>query len=197
MRATSRRMGACCCSSGRAPRPAWISGWRIPATCNRPRSWCRRQPTNATRSSREWEVVRLRIERVGRIRNLHAVAIGRGNTRAGFGRGGSQVRWRADWRELFYVANDGTLMAAAVTPGEGAEAPELAAPVPLFAAQVGAAPSAVAGAQYQSCREMASAFSSTSLATTSGRRPSAGFSTGSPGRLRGADRSRLQHARRS
>ena len=54
---------------------------------------------------------------------------------------------------MFYVANDGMLMAAAVTPGEGAEAPELAAPVPLFAAQVGTVPSAVAGAQYVVARD--------------------------------------------
>ena len=67
--------------------------------------------------------------------------------------GGSQVRWRADGRELFYVATDGRLMAAAVTPGEGAEAPKLAAPVPLFAAQVGTVPSAVAGAQYVVARD--------------------------------------------
>ncbi len=60
--------------------------------------------------------------------------------------GGSQVRWRADGRELFYVATDGMLMAVAMRD-EGAEAPEPAAPVPLFAAQVGV-PSGVAGAQY-------------------------------------------------
>ena len=67
--------------------------------------------------------------------------------------GGSQVRWRADGRELFYVAADGLLMAAAVTPGEGAKAPELGAPVPLFAAQLGTVPSAVAGAQYVVARD--------------------------------------------
>ena len=67
--------------------------------------------------------------------------------------GGSQVRWRADGRELFYVATDGRLMAAAVTPAEGAEAPELGTPVPLFAAQVGTVPSAVAGAQYVVSRD--------------------------------------------
>jgi Tol biopolymer transport system component len=67
--------------------------------------------------------------------------------------GGSQVRWRADGRELFYVATDGRLMAAAVTPGEGAGAPLLATPVPLFAAHVGTVPSAVAGAQYVVSRD--------------------------------------------
>ena len=66
--------------------------------------------------------------------------------------GGSQVRWREDGRELFYVATDGMLMAAAVTLREGPEAPELAAPVPLFAAQVGAPPG-VAGAQYVVSRD--------------------------------------------
>jgi hypothetical protein len=54
---------------------------------------------------------------------------------------------------LFYIAADGMLMAAAVTPGEGAEAPELAAPVPLFAAHVGTVPSSVAGAQYVVSRD--------------------------------------------
>jgi len=66
--------------------------------------------------------------------------------------GGSQVRWREDGRELFYVATDGMLMAAAVTLREGPEAPELAAPVPLFAAQVGTPPG-VAGAQYVVSRD--------------------------------------------
>ena len=109
--------------------------------------------------------------------------------------GGSQVRWRADGRELFYIASDGMLMAAAVTPGEGAEAPELAAPVPLFAAHVGTVSSGVAGAQYVVSRD-GQRFLVNVLATTS-RRPSAGFSTGSPDRLRDADRSRLQHECRS
>jgi len=54
---------------------------------------------------------------------------------------------------LFYVATDGMLMAVAVTPRAGAEAPELAAPVPLFAGQVGTVPSGVAGAQYVVSRD--------------------------------------------
>ena len=127
-RATSRRMGACWCSSGRAPRPAGTSGWRIPTTCNRLRSWCRRQPTNATRSRRETGSGSRTINASGRheifMRSLSAAGT-RMQVSTG---GGSQVRWRADGRELFYIAADGRLMAAAVTPGEGAEAPKLAAP---------------------------------------------------------------------
>ena len=34
-------------------------------------------------------------------------------------RDGAQPKWRADGRELFYVTSDGTIMAAAVTPGPG------------------------------------------------------------------------------
>jgi Tol biopolymer transport system component len=67
--------------------------------------------------------------------------------------GGSQVRWRADGRELFYVATDGTMMAAAVTAMPGVDTPELAASVPLFSAQVGSVPSALAGAQYVASRD--------------------------------------------
>jgi hypothetical protein len=43
--------------------------------------------------------------------------------------GGSRPRWRANGRELFYVAADGTLMAVSVKPGEMFEA---SAPVALF-----------------------------------------------------------------
>jgi len=44
--------------------------------------------------------------------------------------GGSQARWRADGKELYFVAPDQKLMAAAVTPNGTAVA--VGAPVPLF-----------------------------------------------------------------
>jgi len=43
--------------------------------------------------------------------------------------GGTQPRWRPDGKELFYLAPDGKLMAAAVTAGAGLEH---SAPAPLF-----------------------------------------------------------------
>ena len=103
------------------------------------------------------------------------------------GAGGSQVRWRADGRELFYVAADGLLMAAAVTPGEGAKAPELGAPVPLFAAQLGTVPSAVAGAQYVVARD-GQRFLVNVFGHDERQTPIRWISTGSPDRLRDAYR---------
>ena len=50
--------------------------------------------------------------------------------------GGSQVRWRADGRELFYMAPDGRLMAVSVGRTSAGQAPELGAPVALFSANV-------------------------------------------------------------
>jgi len=44
--------------------------------------------------------------------------------------GGTQVRWSADGKEIFYVAPDGRMMAAAIAMG-GASA-EVKLPVPLF-----------------------------------------------------------------
>ena len=52
--------------------------------------------------------------------------------------GGVQVRWRADGRELFYLAPDGTLMALTVTPGDGGRSLRAGVAVPLFQAKVGA-----------------------------------------------------------
>jgi hypothetical protein len=47
-------------------------------------------------------------------------------------KGGTQLRWRADGRELYYVATDGKLMAVSVgTAGEG-QSPPLGTPVALF-----------------------------------------------------------------
>jgi Tol biopolymer transport system component len=50
--------------------------------------------------------------------------------------GGSQVRWRADGRELFYLAPDGQLMAVSVGRTSAGQPPELGSPVGLFSAGV-------------------------------------------------------------
>jgi Tol biopolymer transport system component len=50
--------------------------------------------------------------------------------------GGSQVRWRADGRELFYVAADGWLMAVPVGLPTGGQNIELGSPAPLFLTRV-------------------------------------------------------------
>jgi Protein kinase domain/WD40-like Beta Propeller Repeat len=47
--------------------------------------------------------------------------------------GGSAPRWRADGRELFYLAPDGTMMAVTVRPGDAFEA---GPPAPLFKTQM-------------------------------------------------------------
>jgi Tol biopolymer transport system component len=44
--------------------------------------------------------------------------------------GGTQVRWSADGKEIFYIAPDGKLMAAPVTLGSGS--PDIKLPVALF-----------------------------------------------------------------
>jgi eukaryotic-like serine/threonine-protein kinase len=47
--------------------------------------------------------------------------------------GGFEPRWRADGRELFFVADPDRMMAVAVEPGDGPDAaPRFAAPVELF-----------------------------------------------------------------
>ncbi len=53
--------------------------------------------------------------------------------------GGSQVRWRRDGRELFYVALDGRLMAVPIRVASNAQAPEVGAPVALFTPPLGGA----------------------------------------------------------
>jgi Tol biopolymer transport system component len=53
--------------------------------------------------------------------------------------GGSQIRWRRDGRELFYVALDGRLMAVAIGVSSNAQAPEVGTPVALFAPPLGGA----------------------------------------------------------
>jgi Tol biopolymer transport system component len=51
--------------------------------------------------------------------------------------GGTQVRWRRDGRELFYVSLDGRLMAAPIRFSAEGRTVEPGAPAPLFAANVG------------------------------------------------------------
>ena len=53
--------------------------------------------------------------------------------------GGSQVRWRSDGKELFYVALDGRLMAVPIRVASNAGAPEVDTSVTLFAPRLGGA----------------------------------------------------------
>ena len=48
--------------------------------------------------------------------------------------GGTQVRWRSDGRELFYLAPDGRLIGVVIDPAAGASG--LGTPLPLFKTQV-------------------------------------------------------------
>ncbi len=50
--------------------------------------------------------------------------------------GGAQPRFRADGRELFYVAPDGTMMAAPLTPAAGGGTPKVGTPIALFATRI-------------------------------------------------------------
>jgi hypothetical protein len=50
--------------------------------------------------------------------------------------GGLQVRWRADGREIFYVAPDGRLMAVPVSFASNGQEIKLGTPVPLFMTRV-------------------------------------------------------------
>ena len=62
--------------------------------------------------------------------------------------GGAQVRWRADNRELFYVAMDGKLMAVPFQAATGGQSVEVGSPVPLFATHIGRVVDAGPGAGY-------------------------------------------------
>jgi serine/threonine protein kinase len=53
--------------------------------------------------------------------------------------GGTQARWRADGRELFYLGLDERLMAVSLRFPSGGDPPVVGAPVPLFAAPLGGA----------------------------------------------------------
>jgi Tol biopolymer transport system component len=50
--------------------------------------------------------------------------------------GGSQMRWSADGKELFYVAADGRLMAVPVRPPAAGQPIGIESPVPLFATRI-------------------------------------------------------------
>jgi len=52
-------------------------------------------------------------------------------------RGGAQVRWRADGRELFYVALDGTLMAVPIELSANGLTLTPGVPKPLFTTRIG------------------------------------------------------------
>ena len=52
-------------------------------------------------------------------------------------RGGAQVQWRADGRELFYIALDGKLMAVPIDMSANGQSVTPGIPVPLFTTRVG------------------------------------------------------------
>jgi hypothetical protein len=54
-------------------------------------------------------------------------------------KGGAQVRWRADGREIFYIALDGQLMSVAVRVSADGKTVEADPPIPLFHTKVGGA----------------------------------------------------------
>ncbi len=53
--------------------------------------------------------------------------------------GGAQVRWRADGKELFYIALDGRLMAVPIGLAPNRQSLESGVPVPLFLTNIGGA----------------------------------------------------------
>jgi Tol biopolymer transport system component len=53
--------------------------------------------------------------------------------------GGTQVRWRQDGKEVFYVSLDGRLMAVPMRLASNTTAPDVGAPVALFAPPLGGA----------------------------------------------------------
>ncbi|HXW07734.1 MAG TPA: protein kinase [Vicinamibacterales bacterium] len=76
-----------------------------------------------------------------------------GDKRPVSGQGGAQVRWRADGRELFYVAFDNRLMSVPVrAAGAGAEI-ELGTPQPLFNSRIGGAVQGANRQQYMVSRD--------------------------------------------
>jgi Tol biopolymer transport system component len=62
--------------------------------------------------------------------------------------GGAQVRWRADGKELFFIALDDRLMAVPIALPSNGGSPEAGAPVPLFATRVGGAVQSFSRQQY-------------------------------------------------
>jgi WD40-like Beta Propeller Repeat len=69
--------------------------------------------------------------------------------------GGTQPRWRADGKELYFVAPDGQLMAAPITiaPRTGGSKFDVGAPVPLFRTRLVAGAAANARVQYAVARD--------------------------------------------
>ena len=62
--------------------------------------------------------------------------------------GGSQVRWRRDGKELYYIALDDRLMAVPIAPSRDGQSVEPGTPVPLFQTRVGGAVQALGRQQY-------------------------------------------------
>jgi len=59
--------------------------------------------------------------------------------------GGTQVRWRRDGRELYYLSPDGRLMAVSATPGVDGKTLNLGVPVALFQTRLATGASVVPG----------------------------------------------------
>jgi serine/threonine protein kinase/Tol biopolymer transport system component len=62
--------------------------------------------------------------------------------------GGAQVRWRADGKELFYIALDGRLIAVPIQFASDGRSVQAGAPVPLFRTRVGGAVQGSSRQQY-------------------------------------------------
>jgi Tol biopolymer transport system component len=62
--------------------------------------------------------------------------------------GGAQPRWRADGKELFFIALDGRLMAVPITLPAGDGSPEAGTPRGLFVTKIGGALQPASKAQY-------------------------------------------------
>ena len=62
--------------------------------------------------------------------------------------GGAQVRWARHGKEIYYIALDGRLMAVSVGISADGQTLETAAPVPLFAPNIGPAVQRLSGPQY-------------------------------------------------
>ncbi len=60
--------------------------------------------------------------------------------------GGTQPRWRADGRELYYVARDGHLMATPIAPSADGQALTPGAPLSLFAMRLASGTNVIVGA---------------------------------------------------
>lgn len=67
--------------------------------------------------------------------------------------GGAQVRWRADGKELFYVALDARLMAVPIQLPSTGQTIAAGRPVPLFTTHIGGALPIASGAQYAVARD--------------------------------------------